>query len=99
MTRFRYSSISAVVNIPWVPTKLLTNNTGWTICRLKIPKALRRISPSSESLKATGSRVPHFKLVNTFKLIKYISARSGLVPPQGRLAIFVKIGILAVFRV
>ena len=55
--------------------------------------------PNSESLKATGSRVPHFKLVKTFKFTKYTSALSGLFIPQGKLAIFVSSGMLAVFKV
>ena len=33
-------------------------------------KARKRIRPSSVSLKATGSRVPHFRLVKTFMLTK-----------------------------
>jgi len=49
-----------------VPTSRLMKSTGWMTRRLNTPNAIRRINPSSESLKATGSRVPHFRLANTF---------------------------------
>ena len=63
------------------------------------PWARSRMSPSCESLKATGSLVPHLRLAKTFMLVRYTSARSGLVMAQGRARIFVRTGILAVFRV
>jgi hypothetical protein len=42
ITRFRYSSISLVVSMPWVPTKRLINKTGWGTWRLNTPNALKR---------------------------------------------------------
>ena len=80
----------------FVPTREFTKSTGWLIWILKMPCALSRTRPSSLSLKATGSLVPHLRLVKTFMFTKYISALMGLVKPQGRERSFVSMGMFKV---
>ena len=99
MTRARYSSICSVVKTPCVPTRLLISSTGCTTFTLNTPCARRRISPSFESLNATGSRVPQVRFAKSLRLTKYTSARSGLFIPQGAESSFVRIGTLPVTSV
>ena len=64
-----------------------------------MPLARSRIILNSESLKSTGSAVPHFMSVKVRWLTKYASERNGVSPNSGRVRAAVSSGMFWVARV